>query len=107
MGITNIYMIKGFGVDLGELWRDIGFLGWDTWVFEIFMLSLYRSLKFSTHKHTGVIYSAGSDAGKYQRDAENGSVLPYGVAVAATIGVYCCGERNTISICRTKECDRF
>ena len=35
-GINNIYMITGFGVDLGVLWGDIGFLGWDTWFFEIF-----------------------------------------------------------------------
>ena len=35
MGITYIYMIRGFGVDLGELWGKMRFLVWDTWVFEV------------------------------------------------------------------------
>ena len=36
MGITNIYMIKGFGFDLGEWLGKMGFLVWDTWVFGVF-----------------------------------------------------------------------
>ena len=36
MKITNIYMIRGFGVDLGEGLGKMWFLVWDTWVFEVF-----------------------------------------------------------------------
>ena len=36
MGINNIYMIRGFGVDLGELLGELGVLVWDTWVFGFF-----------------------------------------------------------------------
>ena len=36
MGITNIYMMRGFRVDLGELWGFMWFLGWDTWVLGFF-----------------------------------------------------------------------
>ena len=35
-GINNIYMIRGFGVDLRELWGELGVLVWDTWVLGFF-----------------------------------------------------------------------
>ena len=36
MGITNIYMMRGFRVDLGKWLGKMGFLVWDTWVFVFF-----------------------------------------------------------------------
>ena len=36
MGINHIYMIMGFGVELGEVWGDIGFLGGTLGFFNFF-----------------------------------------------------------------------
>ena len=36
MVITNIYMMRGFGVDLGEWLGKMGFLVWANLVFEVF-----------------------------------------------------------------------
>ena len=42
MAIQNIYMIKGFKVELAELCGKNGVLVWDTWVFGVFLARIRR-----------------------------------------------------------------